>query len=411
MDELRRVVNAKLASKAPAKAVSPNEFREVLLTGATGFVGRFLLRELLRQNNQLIVHCLIRAESADHGFARLRDALGQAEILEEIAEERLRVVPGDSSRECFGLSKPGFAELCQRVDAVYHIAANTRLILPYEEIRKTNVLGLRPVLELCLRTRLKHLFFASTMGIFPEYFCDFSKEYGQSRIDDQTQPDLAAMKKAFPLGVVGYPWSKLVAEQGVLFAREAGVPIAIFRLPQMGLSSTGYSRPSDFQTRLFAAATQLEKAPYGFSLQRNAEPVDTVSGICTAISLNTGRRFTIYHCCDPEPPYEDLEIADLGYYWQSVPYATFRRSCQALRDGSPLRGQWVLIEHFAPYWFSEDKARRTAPISDCAIREDCPHPIKWPQLLVCHARSYDWIRRHRDGWPYPVPPVILILDF
>ena len=403
VDELRRVVHATVAREAPAKAVSPNEFREVLLTGATGFVGRFLLRALLRQNERLIVHCLIRAESAEHGFARLRDTLEQAEIREEIAEERLRVVPGDSSRERFGLSESGFGGLCQRIDAVYHVAANTRLVLSYADIRETNALGLRPVLELCLRTRLKHLFHFSTMGIFPEYFCDFSREYGQSRIDDQMQPDLAAMKKAFPLGVVGYPWSKLVAEQGVLFARAAGVPIAIFRLPQMGLSSTGYTQANDFPTRLFAAATQVEMAPHGFSLQRNAEPVDTVSDICTAISLNPHRRFTVYHCCDPEPPYEDLEVADLGYYWQSVPYASFRRSCQALGDRSPLRGQWVLIDHFAPYWFSEDKARRTVPIGDRAIREDYPHPIKWPALLIRHARSYDWIRRHRDGWPYPVP--------
>ena len=401
--ELRRVVHAAVSRETPAGAVSPNEFREVLLTGATGFVGRFLLRALLRQNDRLIVHCLVRAESAEHGFARLRDALEQAEIREEIAEERLRVVPGDSSRERFGLSESEFGGLCRRVDAVYHVAANTRLVLSYADIRETNVLGLRPVLELCLRTRFKHLFHFSTMGIFPEYFCDFSREYGQSRIDDQMQPDLAAMKKAFPLGVVGYPWSKLVAEQGVLFAQAAGAPIAIFRLPQMGLSSTGYTQANDFPTRLFAAATQVEMAPYGFSLQRNAEPVDTVSEICTTISLNPDRRFTVYHCCDPEPPYEDLEVADLGYYWQTVPYASFRRSCQALGDESPLRGQWVLLDHFAPYWFSEDRGRRRLPIGDRAIREDCPHPIKWPALLIRHARSYDWIRRHRDGWPYPVP--------
>lgn len=241
------------------------------------------------------------------------------------------------------------------------------------------------------------------MGIFPAYFCDFGGEHRHSRIDDEMQPDLADMKKTFPLGAIGYPWSKLVTEQGVLFAQAAGMPAAIFRLPQMGLSSTGYIQANDFPTRLFAAATQVQQAQHGFSLQRNAEPVDTVSAICTAISLNPDRRFTVYHCCDPEPPYEDLEVADLGYYWQIVPYASFRRSCQALGDESPLRGQWVLLDHFAPYWFSEDRGRCRLPISDRAIREDCPHPIRWPALLIRHARSYDWVRRHQDEWPYPVP--------
>ena len=410
VDELRRVVHATVSRETPAEAVTPTDFREVLLTGATGFVGRFFLRELLRQNEQLIVHCLVRTESAEHGFERLRDALERAEIWEEEWTSRLRVVPGDVFQEHFGLSESVFDGLCQRIDAVYHLAANVGLVQSYADIRDENVLGLRSVLELCLRTRLKHLFYGSTMAVFPEYFCDFSLEYRQSRIDDQMSPDLADMKKAFPLGAIGYPWSKLVAEQGVLFAQAAGVPVAIFRLPQMGLSSTGYTQANNFPARLFAAAMQLGKAPEGFSIQRNAEPVDTVSEICTAISLNSDRRFTVYHCCDPNPPYDDLEVADFGFYWEVVPYQSFRRSCQALGDSSPLRGQWVLVDHFAPYWFGEDKARHAPPISDRAIREDCPHPIKWPALLIRHARSYDWVRRHREGWPYPIPQGRLNFD-
>ncbi len=410
VDELRRVVHAALARETPARAMAPTGFGEVLLTGATGFVGRFVLRALLRQNDRLIVHCLIRAKSVEHGFARLRDTLEQAEIREDTPEERIRVVPGDISRERFGLNESTFGELCQRIDAVYHVGANVDLVLSYGDIRKTNVLGLRSVLDLCLSTRLKHLFHFSTMGVFPAYFCDFGGEHHHNHIDDQMPPDVADMKKAFPLGAIGYPWSKLVAEQGVLFAQAAGMPAAIFRLPQMRLSSTGYTRGNDFAARLFAAATQVQKAPHGFSIQRNTEPVDTVSEICAAISLNPDRRFTVYHCCDPEPPYEDLEVADLGYYWQSVPYASFRRSCQALGDKSPLRGQWVLLDHFAPYWFSEDRGRRGLPVSDHAIREDCPHPIRWPALLIRHARSHDWIRRHRDEWPYPFPQGCLDFD-
>ena len=403
VDSLRRVVHATVAREAPDAAVSPSDFREVLLTGATGFVGRFFLRELLRQDERLIVHCLVRAESAEHGFQRLRDAMKHAEIWEEDWAPRLRAVAGDIAEDRFGLGDAAFDGLCVRIDAVYHLAANVDLVSSYADMRATNVLGLRSVLELCLRTRLKHLFHVSTMAVFPAYFCDFGGEHSRSRIDHQMQPDPAGMKTVFPLGAIGYPWSKLVAEQGVLFAQAAGMPAAIFRLPQMGLSSTGFTQASDFPTRLFAAATQLGKAPQGFSLQRSTEPVDTVSEICTAISRNPERRFAIYHCCNPEPPYEDLEVADLGYYWQSVPYASFRRSCQALGEESPLRGQWVLIDHFAPYWFSGDKTGRTVPVCDRAIREDCPRPIKWPALLIRHARSYDWIRRNREKWPYPVP--------
>ena len=94
------------------------------------------------------------------------------------------------------------------------------------------------VLELCLRTRLKHLFYVSTMGVFPAYFCNFAREYRRSRIDDQMSPDVNDMKNVFPLGAVGYPWSKLVAEQGVLFREgcrraERDIPPAADRITQL----------------------------------------------------------------------------------------------------------------------------------------------------------------------------------
>ena len=373
-------------------------------------MGRFFLRELLRQNTRLIVHCLVRAESAEHGLERIREALEHAEVWEDDFAPRLRVVPGDMCAERFGLSDPAFENLSQRIDAVYHVASDVGLVLPYADIREMNVRGLRPVLELCLRTRYKHLFYISTMGIFPAYFCNFEREYSGSCIDDQMQPDLAHMKRTFPLGAVGYPWSKLVAEQGVLFAKAGGVPVAIFRLPKMGLSSMGYAQANEFSLRLFAAAVQLERVPKGFSIERNGEPVDTVSEICAAISLNPDRRFTIYHVCDTQPPFHDVEVADFGFYWESVSYQSFRRSCQALGEESPLHGQWVLLDHFAPYWFSERKTDRTPAISDRALRVDCPHPVEWPALLIRHARSYNWLRRHRGDWPYPVPQGRLDFD-
>ena len=410
VDELRRVVHAALARGTPAAAVSPDDFREVLLTGATGFVGRFFLRELLKQNERLVVHCLVRADSTEHGFQRLREAMEQAELWEEELAPRIRAVVGENCEERFGLGETEYSDLCVRIDAVYHLAADVGLVSPYADLREVNALALRSVLELCLRGRYKHLFYVSTMGIFPAYFCNFAREYSQSRIDDQMSPDVADMKRNFPLGVVGYPWTKLVSEQGALFAKAAGAPVAIFRLPLMGLPSTGYTHANDFPTRLFAAATQLEKTPPGFTIQRQSEPVDTVSEICTAISLNPDRRFTVYHCCDPEPPYEDLEVAEFGFYWQEVSYLSFRRSCQAVGEDSPLHGQWVLLDHFAPYWFNEDKTRHTLPISDRAIRQDCPRPIKWPALLIRHARSYDWIRRNKEKWPHSVPQARLDFD-
>ena len=410
LDSLRSFVHSTIAEESPAEPVSANDFREVLLTGATGFVGRFLLRELLRRNDSLIVHCLVRADGVEHGFARIRAALEHAELWDDAFGPRIRVVIGDICAARFGLGDAEFDDLCRRIDAVYHLAADLSLVSSYASIRTVNASSLRNVLALCLRTRFKHVFYASTMAVFPEYFCNFSNEFSRSRIEHHMQPDLAAMKRLLPIGIVGYPWSKLVSEQILLFANAAGLPVAIFRLPQTGMSSTGFTHASAVALSVYLAAIQIEMAPAGFSIQSYAEPVDTLGAICAAISVNPERRFTIYHCCDPQPPHDDFGPADFGLYLREVPYETFRRACQALGERSPLHGLWTLVDFFAPYWFAGGEARGVAPVDDRAIREDCPFPVRWPALLLRHARSYDWVRRQRDGWPYPVPRARLDFD-
>jgi len=403
LNGVRAFVRRAIGDGTPAAAVPVTDVTEVLLTGATGFVGRFVLRDLLCMEGGLVVHCLVRATDGEHGWQRLRGALEQAEIWDEAFAARIRVVAGDLCEPRFGLGRAGFDDLAQRIDAVLHFAAEVSLSTPYLAIRTVNAFSMRNVLELCLRTRLKHLFHASTMGVYPQYFCDFANEFAGRGIHHQGQPDLEEMKRMFPLGIGGYPWSKLVAEQGVLFAQQAGLPAAVFRLPLTSRSTTGFTQPSETSVRVYAAAVDVKLLPAGFSFQRQNHTVDTISRICTAIAFNPERRFTLYHCCNPHPVPHDLELADFGLYLREVPYDTFKRACQARGEDSPLHGYWALFEQFAPYWFSSSKALTNLPVSDRALREDCPFPIEWPGILTLFRRTNDWIREHRQQWPFALP--------
>ena len=410
LDTLRRFVRECIEHGPPAPPVSPADFREVLLTGATGFIGRFLLSELLRQNTALRVHCIVRADSAAHGRERIRAALRQAEIWDASFEARIEVAAGDIVDARFGLPAGQFDELSRRIDAVYHLAADINVQASYQDIRRINTFGVRNVLELCLRERFKHLFHASTMGVFPQYFYGFANEFRDERIEHGMQPDLAMMKRMFPIGLLGYPWSKLTAEQVLEFAERAGMPLAIFRLPQTNLSGTGFSPAGDLAVRLFAAVADCEVQPEGFTFRCSNEAVDVVSRVCAAISFNPQRRSTIYHCCNPRLDQYDLEPADFGFYWRTVPYDSFKRACQARGEASPLHGHWALLDHFRQYWFSKDKARDRLPIADHAIREDCPLPIEWTKTFTKLKRTQDWVHRHRDEWPHPVPQSRLDFD-
>ena len=407
---LRRFVRSAFSDTIPADATSPAEIRRVLVTGATGFMGRFLVRDLLEHASGLTVHCIVRAESAEDGFERLRANMRHAETWDDAYAPRIHVYAGDMGDTCFGLSGNDFDHLSRQIDAVYHLAASLNLSASYRSMRRINVLGMQNVLGLCLTTRLKHLFHVSTMGVFPEYIFSFAGEYRDCRIDDQVQPDLARMKRAIPLGFLGYPWSKLVAEQAVLFAQAVGLPVGIFRMGQTSQASNGYTQQSNIAQRVFAAVVDAGMIPHGFTAQFTDDPVDTLTRICTDISLNPSRRFTLYSCCNPAPSYRTIRFAELGLEYPEVHYSTFKRACQARGNASPIAGNWALLDHFAPYWFKDDEPFQALPISDRAIREDCPSPVEWLGPLTRYARYSRWVRNHQVQWPHPTPGRPIGLD-
>ena len=410
VDSLRRFIDEASNRSRAGAPVGPENFREILLTGATGFLGRFLLTDLLRRNPNLTVTCIVRANDSDHALARIQAALEEAEIKDEDLAPRIRPLVGDIHLPRFGLEPPQFADLCQRIDAVYHLAASLSVATPYVGLRRTNVFSIRGVLDLCLTTRLKHLFFASTMGVFPEYFCGFANEYSGSRITHHMQPDIAAMKRAFPLGLLGYPWTKVVVEQALLHATRAGVPVALFRLPHANVASTGFGNADDVAVRTVAAVVDAGRMPEGFTLQWSQAAADVVAETMAAISLNPDRRFTIYHYAEDPPLGPEMQLSDFGLYYRTVPYEAFKRACLARGERSPLHGFWSLIDHGAPYWFGGDATAPSRRVCNRALRADCPDPIRWPSAYAMLRHSLSWLRAHRERWPYRIPESRLDYD-
>ncbi len=407
---LRRVVRTALEDASPLDPVSPADFRHVLVTGATGFVGRFLVRDLLAHESELTVHCVVRAESAERGFERLRANMQHAETWDDAFASRIQVYAGDVSLPRFGLPEADFGRLCREIDAVYHLAADPNLVASYRSLRQVNALGVREVLRLCLSNRLKHLFHVSTMGVFPEYVFSFAGEYRDCHIGDHAQPDLGRMKRVMPLGLLGYAWSKLVAEQAVLFAHQVGLPAAVFRFGQTTMASTGYAQSDTPPQLVFAAAVQVGMIPQGFTMRATDDPADTLTSMCTDISMNVNRRFTVYSCCNNEPSYRAMQLAEFGLDYPEVPYAVFKRACQAHGDASPMARSWPLFDHFGPYWFRGSETVQTLPVSDRAIREDCPGDINWPGPLTRYVRYNRWVRDREEEWPQAIPQLGVSLD-
>jgi thioester reductase-like protein len=212
--------------------------RSVLLTGATGFLGPFLLASLLEQT-EAKVYALVRAPTAVVGEARLRAALeatAVGEATRRAFDKRVTAVPGDLEQPGLGMSRSDWSKLATGIDAIYHSGAMVNYLFTYTRMRAANVLGTNEIVRLAFEGKRKVLNYVSTTFIF-----------GWATKDVLWEGDCNA---AMELLDFGYSQSKWVAEQLVLDARRRGLTTRIFRPSLITPSLLGGAGNFDITLRL-----------------------------------------------------------------------------------------------------------------------------------------------------------------
>ena len=117
----------------------------VLLTGATGLLGRRLMTELLaRMRDDAELICLVRGADDDVAAARL------ASTLSSVLDPRVRVVAGDAAVPRLGLSSRAYAQLASSVDVIVHAAGVVSAVAPYASAAFGNVAPAREMIRLAL---------------------------------------------------------------------------------------------------------------------------------------------------------------------------------------------------------------------------------------------------------------------
>jgi thioester reductase-like protein len=292
----------------------------VLLTGATGFVGAFLLHELL-QRTRARIYCLVRAGSPEAAGERLRRSLESYELWDESAAARLVPLAGDLAFPRFGLSAERFAALGSELDAIYHNGALVNFAYPYAALKRANVQGTEEALRLAAQGRTKPLHFVSTVSVF-----DSAVFAGRPRVDETDDP---AESAGLP---DGYVQSKWVGERLVRLAGERGLPVAIYRLGRVSWHSrTGVWTDTDFVHRMLRSCVQLGSAP---EIDRHLPlvPIDFVSASLVALSLRPGSLGRSFHLTNPRPvPWERLVQAlhRSGYPLRRLPFPRWQEELMA----------------------------------------------------------------------------------
>ncbi|MCR4435862.1 MAG: amino acid adenylation domain-containing protein [Clostridiales bacterium] len=213
----------------------------VLLTGATGFLGIHILDEVL-SSTEAHLYCLVRGRNHEHAQNRLMEMLEfyfGTKYSGEIGK-RIHVVNGDITLPRLGMPEDLYSELGERTDMVIHTAALVKHYGDYHEYEKINVKGTKEVMEFCLSygIPLGHI---STVGISGN---------SPGKPEEKEKPVVLMTENDFYIGQNFkenvYVRSKFLAENLIYRATGSNLKAMVFRVGNL----TGRHRDGHFQVNV-----------------------------------------------------------------------------------------------------------------------------------------------------------------
>jgi amino acid adenylation domain-containing protein/thioester reductase-like protein len=290
--------------------------QHIFLTGATGFVGAFLLAELLR-TTQASVFCLVRAASVAEGRQRISDAMAEYGIWDPALKDRVIPVPGTLSHPRLGLSRPQWQHLAAMTDVIYHCGADVNFLRKYHALKPANVLGTEEVLRLACDGSVKPVHFVSTIYVFSR----FSYPPGSEFYED--------MEPVHDLNYTfGYTQSKWVSEQMAMEAGRRGVPVYVYRLGRVaGHSQTGACQTYDFVWQVTKVGIEMAAAPI-MDMTLDVTPVDYVVTALAHLSRQPDLAGRAFHLLSPKQVTEPEFVNWLERFGYRGERLTFSEWCQ-----------------------------------------------------------------------------------
>ena len=380
-----------------ATPVEPSETRTVLLTGATGFLGRFLCLELLERAAATngTVYCLVRAKSDAEALVRLADVYGAGSAMHDrfsaLARNHLHVVAGDLERQGFGLPSERYERLAGEVDTIVHAAALVNHALPYAQLFDANVLGTAELFRFALHGRPKRTSYISTNAITLALLGD--RDLARETDDTRTLGD--GWSASADRHANGYQLSKWAGEVLAQDLCETfGIPVNVFRcnliLPPAW--SRGQINVDDFFTRLSCSAVYTGIYPGSFyesgrsTPHLDGFPVDFIAASIASIATSPSRGYALYHVNNVH--WNDgvsldsvmRRLGALGYSLSRVDdhaawFERFERSLRALPPARQSVSSLPIIDQWRTPLATEKRQRVDASRFRAKVQELRPHGV------------------------------------
>lgn len=369
---LGKFIDEETLAKARTLPPSAGEARTVLLTGANGYLGRFLclawLERMAASGGRLV--CVVRGGSPDRARARLEGAFtgGDSGLLRRFHAlgggpgSRLEVVPGDIGEPNLGLDEATWQELAEDVDLIVHPAALVNHVLPYQQLFGPNVVGTAELIRLALTTRSKQVTYVSTVAAVAAQV---------SSADEDADVRVTSPERVLDDSYAnGYATSKWAGEVLLREAHDAaGLPVAVFR-PGMILAHSqfaGQLNVPDMFTRLLLSLIATGIAPGSFYAANSTAakgaahydglPVDFVAEAITTLGRAATGGYHTYNVLNPHADDASLDafvdwLTDAGYLIRRIDdyatwYSRFETALRALPDKQKQHSLLPLLHAFA----------------------------------------------------------------
>lgn len=353
---LDKFLDPRTLAAAPHLPEPGRDIRTVLLTGATGFLGRYLTLEWLERmaaaGGTLI--CLVRADNDAAARERLDRTFagGDPRLLARYrapAARHLRVLAGDKAEADLGLDRPVWQDLADTVDLIVDPAALVNHVLPYSQLFGPNVAGTAELIRLALTTKQKPYTYVSTIGVGDQIAPAAFTEDADIR-------EISPVRRLGDGYANGYGNSKWAGEVLLREANDlAGLPVSVFRC-DMILADTEYSGQlnlPDMFTRLILSLIATGMAPGSFyrldtddrpqRAHYDGLPVGFIATAIATLGAQASGGFRTYHVMNPYDDGISLDtyvdwLNDAGDHIERIPdYDTWLRRFETAVRALPER--------------------------------------------------------------------------
>ena len=268
--------------------MNADECKNIFLTGATGFLGAFLIKDMLNRDSETKIYCLTRCADMYDGLERIKANMLKFKCWDNSFRHRIIAVKGDLSKEKFGMSESDWDEMCRNIDMIFHCGAVLNFLYPYSAMKPTNVGSTLECLRMASTEKMKYFNYISSYSVY-----DNPSHFGKNVLED----DPLDLPDGYFLG---YSETKWVSEKLVMAARKRGIRAKVYRPGDItGTKEDGIWAVRDLTSRMIIGCIQMKVVPI-VEMPLNFTPVDYVSAAIVHIAFMNRDWDRAYNIINPD---------------------------------------------------------------------------------------------------------------